>query len=70
LGTSQGDLDRLAAELRGLAGELAQLAGVTDEELAGGSPPLSWLFLGFVAWLGVQIGAAGLAGVLILRRPA
>jgi hypothetical protein len=68
MGTSQQDVDRLAAELQGLSDELAQLAGVTEAELAGGDPPLSWLFLGFLAWQGVQVVAAGLAGFLLLRR--
>ena len=67
--TSQGDVDRVAVELRGLTDQLTELAGATEAELAGANPPLSWLFLGFLAWQAVQVVAAGLAGMLLLRSP-
>jgi hypothetical protein len=68
MATSQGDLDRVAVELQLLTDQLTELAGATEDELAGANPPLSWLFVGFLAWQGVQVVAAGLAGLLILRR--
>jgi hypothetical protein len=68
--TSQGDVDQVAQELQGLTEQLTELAGATDAELAGADPPLSWLFLGFLLWQGVQVVAAGLAGLLILRDAA
>ena len=68
MGTSQGDVDSVARELQVLTTELTELAGATEAELAGASPPLSWLFVGFLAWQAVQVVAAGLAGLLILRE--
>jgi phage-related protein len=65
--TSQGDVSTVAQELHVLTTELTELAGATEAELAGASPPLSWLFVGFLAWQAVQVVAAGLAGLLILR---
>jgi len=67
MATSQGNVDTVAQELRTLTTELTDLAGATEAELAGASPPLSWLFVGFLAWQAVQVVAAGLAGLLILR---
>jgi len=67
MGTSKGNVDSVAQELQVLTTELTELAGATDAELAGASPPLSWLFVGFLAWQAVQVVAAGLAGLLILR---
>ncbi|HEX6474333.1 MAG TPA: hypothetical protein VF114_04500 [Candidatus Limnocylindria bacterium] len=67
MATSQGDLAAVSVELQGLTDQLTELAGVTDAELAGAEPPLTWLFAGFLGWQGVQVVAAGLAGVLILR---
>lgn len=67
--TSQGDVDRVAVELQGLTDQLTELAGATEAELAGANPPLSWLFVGFLAWQAVQVVAAGLAGMLLLRSP-
>jgi hypothetical protein len=66
--TSQGDLDRVAVELQLLTDQLAELAGASEAELAGANPPLSWLFVGFLAWQAVQVVAAGLAGMLLLRN--
>ena len=65
--TSQGDVDAVAVELQGLTDQLTELAGSTQAELAGADPPLTWLFAGFLAWQAVQVVAAGLAGLLILR---
>ena len=65
--TSQGDVDNVAREMSVLTDELTALAGATEAELAGASPPLSWLFVGFLTWQAVQVVAAGLAGLLILR---
>ena len=65
--TSQGDVDAVAVELQGLTDQLTELAGSTEAELAGADPPLTWLFAGFLAWQAVQVVAAGLAGLLILR---
>ena len=65
--TSQGDVDQVAVELQGLTDQLTDLAGATEAELAGANPPLSWLFVGFLAWQAVQVVAAGLAGMLLLR---
>lgn len=71
MATSQGNVDTVAQELKILTTELTELAGATEAELAGASPPLSWLFVGFLAWQTVQVVAAGLAGSLILRdRPS
>jgi len=70
LATNQGDVHRVSTELQALTEELTTLAGVTEVELSGGSPPLSWLFLGFLAWLAVQVVAAGLAGLLLIRGAA
>jgi hypothetical protein len=67
LGSSQGDVDRVAMELQGLTLQLSRLAGVTEAELAGANPPLGWLFLGFLAWQSVQVVAAAVAGFIILR---
>lgn len=67
MATSQGDLAAVSVELQGLTDQLTELAGVTDAELTGADPPLTWLFAGFLAWQAVQVVAAGLAGVLILR---
>ena len=67
MGTSQGDVDQVANELQGLTDQLTELAGATQAELAGADPPLSLLFVGFLLWQGVQVVAAGLAGLLILR---
>jgi hypothetical protein len=67
--TSQGDVDQVAVELQGLTDQLTELAGATEAELAGADPPLSWLFVGFLAWQAVQVVAAGLAGMLLLRSP-
>jgi len=68
MGTSRGDMANVTQELQILTDELTELAGATASELNGASPPLSWLFLGFLAWQGVQVVAAGLAGLLILRN--
>ena len=65
--SSQGDVAQVTVELDGLTDRLTELAGATEAELAGASPPLSWLFLGFLAWQTVQVVAAGLAGLLLLR---
>jgi hypothetical protein len=67
MGTSKGDVDSVAQELHVLTTELTELAGATEAELAGASPPLTWLFVGFLAWQAVQVVAAGLAGLLMLR---
>ena len=67
--TSQGDVDQVAVELQVLTDQLTELAGATEAELAGANPPLSWLFVGFLAWQAVQVVAAGLAGLLLLRSP-
>ena len=69
MGTSQGDVNAVATELQGLTDQLTELAGSTDAELAGTDPPLTWLFAGFLAWQAVQVVAAGLAGLLLLRQP-
>ena len=68
MGTSQGDVGAVAAELQGLTDQLTELSGTTDAELAGADPPLTWLFAGFLAWQAVQVVAAGLAGLLLLRE--
>jgi len=68
MATSQGDVDEVAVELQGLTDQLTELAGSTEGELAGTDPPLTWLFAGFLAWQVVQVVAAGLAGLLILRN--
>jgi hypothetical protein len=65
---SQGDVDQVALELQVLTDQLTELAGATEEELAGADPPLTWLFGGFLAWQAVQVVAAGLAGMLLLRN--
>lgn len=67
MATSQDDVGAVAQELRVLTHELTELAGATKAELTGASPPLIWLFAGFLAWQAVQVVAAGLAGLLILR---
>lgn len=67
MATSQDDVGAVAQELRVLTHELTELAGATEAELTGASPPLIWLFAGFLAWQAVQVVAAGLAGLLILR---
>jgi hypothetical protein len=66
--SSQGDVDQVAVELQALTDQLTELAGATEDELAGANPPLSWLFGGFLAWQAVQVVAAGLAGLLLLRN--
>jgi len=68
MATSQGDVDEVGVELQGLTDQLTELAGSTEAELAGADPPLTWLFAGFLAWQAVQVVAAGLAGLLILRN--
>ena len=68
MATSQGDLGAVSVELQGLTDQLTELAGVAEAELAGNDPPLTWLFAGFLAWQAVQVVAAGLAGLLILRE--
>ncbi len=68
MATSQGDVDDVSVELQGLTDQLTELAGATEAELAGADPPLTWLFAGFLAWQGVQVVAAGLAGMLMLRN--
>ena len=68
MATSQGDVDEVGVELQGLTDQLTELAGSTEAELAGADPPLTWLFAGFLAWQVVQVVAAGLAGLLILRN--
>ena len=67
MGTSQGDVDQVADELQGLTDQLTELAGATAAEMAGADPPLSLLFMGFLLWHGVQVVAAGLGGMLLLR---
>ena len=68
MATSQGNVDQVTLELDELTDQLTDLAGATEAELAGADPPLTWLFAGFLAWQGVQVVAAGLAGLLILRN--
>ncbi|HEY8179311.1 MAG TPA: hypothetical protein VIH33_02835 [Candidatus Limnocylindria bacterium] len=68
MATSQGDVAQVTVELQGLTDQLTELAGATQAELAGADPPLTWLFIGFLAWQAVQVVAAGLAGLLILRN--
>jgi hypothetical protein len=68
MATSQGDVAQVTVELQGLTDQLTELAGATQAELAGADPPLTWLFVGFLAWQAVQVVAAGLAGLLILRN--
>jgi hypothetical protein len=67
MATSQEDMGAVSVELQGLTDQLTELAGVTEAELAGTDPPLTWLFAGFLAWQAVQVVAAGLAGLLLLR---
>ncbi|HEX5579800.1 MAG TPA: hypothetical protein VFY43_09055 [Candidatus Limnocylindria bacterium] len=67
MATSQEDVALVAAELQGLTDQLNELAGATQAELAGADPPLTWLFGGFLAWQAVQVVAAGLAGLIVLR---
>jgi hypothetical protein len=68
LGTNQADLTDIGIQLHRLATELANLRGGIGQEEAGASPPLSWLFYGFLAWQVLPILAAALAGRWLLAR--
>ena len=67
MATSQGDIDEVRCSWTKSTDQLtiwpARRGGA-----GGAEPPLTWLFAGFVAWQGVQVVAAGLAGLLILRK--
>jgi hypothetical protein len=65
LGSTRTDIAAIGAELETLANELENLGGVT--QLEGGAPPIR-IFVGLLLlWLGVQVIAAIVGGVLLLR---
>jgi hypothetical protein len=68
LGTNQADLAAVGTQLDRLAQELGDLRGSIGQERAGASPPLSWLFYGFLAWQLLPIAAAALGGRWLLAR--
>lgn len=68
LGTNQTDLSAVGDQLDRLATELADLRGGIGREQAGASPPLSWLFYGFLAWQLLPIAAAAVGGRWLLAR--
>jgi hypothetical protein len=84
LGALGGDLDRIGSalvesrddvaevgiELQVLADELRQLSGELSRQLDTGSPPLTPLFYGFVAWQLMPALGAVAAGIWLLRGPA
>jgi hypothetical protein len=68
LSDNQSDLGAVGAQLDRLAQELGALRGGIGQEQAGASPPLSWLFYGFLAWQVLPMVAAALAGRWLLAR--
>jgi hypothetical protein len=68
LGTNRTDLAAVGTQLDRLARELGDLRGGIGLERAGASPPLSWLFYGFLAWQLLPIGAAALCGRWLLAH--
>ena len=68
LTTNQADLAAVGVQLDRLAQELAHLRGGIGQEQARASPPLSWLFYGFLAWQLLPIMAAAMAGRWLLAR--
>ena len=68
LGTNQADLATVGVQLGRLADDLSALRGGIAREQAGASPPLSWLFYGFLVWQLLPITAAAIAGWLLLPR--
>jgi hypothetical protein len=66
LGSTQSDVAAIGAELDALAAELETLGDTT--QLAQGVPPVR-IFVGLLLlWLGVQVVAAFVVGVILLRR--
>jgi hypothetical protein len=67
LTTNQAQVAEVGMELRLFADQLGDLRGGVADEMAGASPPLSWLFYGFLAWQLLPIGAAAVGGRMLLR---
>jgi hypothetical protein len=68
LGSNQADLATVRAQLDRLAHEMGDFRLGVAQEQGGASPPLSWLFYGFLAWQLLPIGAAAIGGRLLLAR--
>jgi hypothetical protein len=68
LSTNKADVSAVGVQLDRLAQELDELRGGIGQERAGASPPLSWLFYGFLAWQLLPIAASAVAGRLLLAR--
>lgn len=68
LSANQSDLGSVGAQLDRLAQELGALRGGIGQEQASASPPLSWLFYGFLAWQVLPMVAAAMAGRSLLAR--
>jgi len=65
LGDTRVDVTAIGTELQTLADELDDLGGTTS--LEGGSPPVR-LFMGLLlVWLGIQVVAAIVGGIALLR---
>lgn len=65
LGSTQADIATIGAELDVLASELEDLGSAT--QLDEGAPPVR-IFLGLLlVWLGVQVVAAFVGGIVVLR---
>jgi hypothetical protein len=67
LTSNQDQVAEVGIGLRLFADQLGDLRGGVAGEMAGASPPLSWLFYGFLAWQLLPIGAAAVGGRILLR---
>jgi hypothetical protein len=65
LGSTQSDVTTIGSELDSLAAELERLGDTT--QLEGGVPPVRIFVALLLLWLGVQVVAAFVGGVVILR---
>jgi hypothetical protein len=68
LANNRTDAADVGTQLDRLASELALLRGGVAAEHGGASPPLSWLFYGFLAWQLLPMVAAAIGGRLLLAR--
>ena len=66
LTANREDLAEVGAQLRELATQMDALRGGIGQEQAGASPPLSWVYYGFLVWQLLPIVAAAIAGRALL----